>query len=91
MRCVLCNRNVWVIGLADLFAYVVRYGALLWVPKFLKETRGYSAGSAAFKSAIMPLFGVAGVLLAGWVADRVFRGRYRWVNVIAFAVLAATL
>jgi sugar phosphate permease len=91
VRCVLCNRNVWVIGLADLFAYVVRYGALLWVPKFLSETRGYTPGSAAFKSAIMPLFGVAGVLLAGWVADRVFRGRYRWVNVIAFAVLAATL
>ncbi|MBI4917474.1 MAG: MFS transporter [Acidobacteria bacterium] len=91
VRCVLRNRNVWIIGLADLFAYVVRYGALLWVPKFLRETRGYTPGSAAFKSAIMPLFGVVGVLLAGWVADRVFRARYRWVNVIAFAVLAVTL
>jgi OPA family glycerol-3-phosphate transporter-like MFS transporter len=91
VRRVLRNRNVWIIGLADLCAYVVRYGTLLWVPKFLHETRDYAPGAAAFKSAIMPLCGVGGVLLAGWVADRVFRARYRWVNVIAFAVLAATL
>jgi sugar phosphate permease len=91
VRLVLKNRNVWVIGFADLFAYVVRFGSLDWVPKFLKEARGYEAGAAGFSSAIMPLFGVAGVLLAGFVADRVFRGRYRAVNVIAFAVLGLAL
>jgi OPA family sugar phosphate sensor protein UhpC-like MFS transporter len=91
VRCVLKNRNVWVIGFADLFAYVVRFGALDWAPKFLKEERGMTPGGAAFKTAIMPLFGVAGVLLAGYVADRVFRGRYRVVNVLSFGVLALAL
>jgi len=91
VRRVLRNRNVWVIGFADLFAYVARFGALDWAPKFLKEVRGYDAGTAGFRSAIMPLCGVAGVLLAGFVADRVFRGRYRAVNAIAFGVLALAL
>jgi len=91
VRLVLRNRNVWVIGLADLFAYVVRFGSLDWVPKFLQEARGYEAPAAGFSSAIMPLCGVAGVLLAGFVADRVFRGRYRAVNAVAFAVLGLAL
>jgi sugar phosphate permease len=90
-RCVLLNRNVWAIGLADLFAYVVRFGALDWVPKFLKEERGYQAGSAAFSTAIMPLFGVAGVLCAGVISDRLFKSRYRSVNITAFAVLGVML
>jgi OPA family sugar phosphate sensor protein UhpC-like MFS transporter len=91
VRCVLRNRNVWIIGFADLFAYVVRFGALDWVPKFLKEARGYEPGSAAFRSAIMPLFGVVGVLAAGWLADRVFRGRFRVINALAFGILALAL
>jgi sugar phosphate permease len=91
VRRVLRNRNVWVIGFADLFAYVVRFGTLDWVAKFLKEQRGYEASAAGFRSVIMPLLGVVGVIASGFLADRVFRNRYRVVCGIAFAVLAVVV
>ena len=77
---VLLNRNVWIIGLVDLCVYVVRYGTLDWTKKFLMEVKGYDPSDAGFSAGLMPVAGVVGVLASGFIADVVFRSRYKAVN-----------
>jgi sugar phosphate permease len=91
VRHVLKNRNVWAIGLADLCVYVVRYGTLDWTSKYLIEARGYEQVGSGFNAMVMPLAGVVGVLVSGFIADAVFRGRYRLLNVLCFVGLGACL
>jgi len=91
VRHVLLNRNVWTVGLIDLCVYVVRFGTLDWATKFMVEAKGYEASAAAFRASLMPFAGVVGVLVSGFVADVVFRARYRVVNLVSLAGLAACM
>ncbi|MEK7703552.1 MAG: MFS transporter [Myxococcota bacterium] len=90
-RYVLGNRTAWVVGLIDLFVYVIRYGTLDWTAKFLVETKGYTPVEAAFRAGVMPLFGVVGVLASGFIADVVFKARYRAVNALSLVFLIAAM
>jgi sugar phosphate permease len=91
VRYVLLNRNVWVVGLIDLCVYVVRYGTLDWASKFLREYKHYDASAAGYRASLMPMAGVLGVLLSGFIADVVFKSRYRIVNAISLAALAVCI
>lgn len=88
---VLLNRELWVVGLVNLCVYVVRYGTLDWITKFLVERKGYSVASAAGMASTMPIFGIVGVLAAGWVSDVVFKGSYRAINAIMMLALGAAM
>jgi len=90
-RRVLRNRQLWVIALVNLCVYIVRYGTLDWAAKFLVEERGYAAARAAGMAATIPLFGIAGVLVAGFASDAVFKGRFRTVNAVMLGGLVLAL
>jgi len=52
---------------------VVMYGLLAWTPTFLQRTYGMPIGQAGlWFGIVMGVCGAAGVLLGGWVADRMF-------------------
>ncbi len=91
IRRVLLNRNVWVVGLIDLCVYVVRYGTLDWASKFLRDFKHYPAELAGYRASLMPLAGIAGVLLSGFAADALFKSRYRAVNAFSLAALALSI
>ncbi|MBX3741455.1 MAG: MFS transporter [Akkermansiaceae bacterium] len=69
------NPFIWIFALANFFVYIVRYGILDWGPTMLKEAKGYDISHAAGIVAAFEISGVAGMLLAGWLTDRVFGGR----------------
>lgn len=69
------NPFIWIISLANLFLYNVRYSVLDWGPTFLTETRGLDLSKATWLVAAFELSGVTGMLLSGWITDRIFRGR----------------
>ena len=66
---------IWALALADFFVYVIRFAVLDWGPTFLQEHCGMTAGWAASTVIIFELFGVVGMLAAGWISDKVFSGR----------------
>jgi OPA family sugar phosphate sensor protein UhpC-like MFS transporter len=88
---VLLNRQLWVIAMVNLCVYIIRYGTLDWATKFLIERKGYEAANAAGMAATMPLFGIGGVLLSGFVSDRVFKGSFRAVNIIMLSCLTVAM
>lgn len=72
---VLNNKWVWIISLANVFVYLVRYGVENWVPTYLTEVQHITLSSASHSYLWYELAGIPGTLIAGWVSDHVFKGR----------------
>ena len=75
MRLVFRNPYIWLLSFANFFVYSVRYGILDWGPTFLKEARGIDVTNSKWMVAGYEGAGLIGILLGGWVTDRVFGGR----------------
>ena len=69
------NPVIWALALADFFVYVIRFAVLDWGPTFLQEHCGMTPAWAATTVIIFELFGVVGMLAAGWISDKIFGGR----------------
>lgn len=69
------NKLVWILALADFFVYVVRMAVLDWGPTFLQENRGLTPTAAASVVAVFEVFGILGMLSAGIITDKLFKGR----------------
>ncbi len=74
-RLVFANPSIWLLSIANFFVYSVRYGILDWGPTFLKQARGIDLTSATWLVAAYEGFGLLGMLVGGWITDRVFGGR----------------
>jgi MFS transporter, OPA family, glycerol-3-phosphate transporter len=73
MEHVFPNRVLWIIAMANVFIYFVRYGVVDWVPKYLAEAKGFSKSEAATAWLCYEWAAIPGTLLCGWVSDKVFR------------------
>ena len=69
------NRWIWILGIANFFVYVVRFAVLDWGPTFLKEARGMTLSNAGWTVAVFEIFGIIGMLVAGWVTDKYLAGK----------------
>ena len=62
-------------ALTCIFASMIKDGLNLWAPTFLVDALGMRLDGAAWAASVLPLLGLAGPLLAGWLSDRLFRSR----------------
>ncbi len=69
------NKWIWILGIANFFVYVVRFAVLDWGPTFLKEAHGMTLTNAGWTVAVFEIFGIVGMLVAGWVTDKYFEGK----------------
>ena len=74
-RLVFGNKVIWLVALANFFVYVVRFGFLDWGPTFLKQMKGIPVAKGGLMIIAFELAAVVGTIFAGWVTDRVFKGR----------------
>lgn len=72
---VLNNKFLWIISIANIFVYLVRYGVINWVPTYLKEVRGFSVNDSSIAFALFEYAAIPGTLIIGWLSDHVFHGR----------------
>jgi MFS transporter, OPA family, sugar phosphate sensor protein UhpC len=91
LKNVLFNKMLWLCALINVCVYVVRYGTLDWATKFMVETKGSSIQFGAVKASMIPLFGIVGMILAGWLSDKVFKARRGPATVIFFIGLAISI
>ena len=71
----LSNPWLWFLAVSLGLLNACRYGFLDWGLAHLIETQGGSIGKSALKYAVLPVGGIAGAFLSGWVTDRCFGGR----------------
>ena len=88
-RLVFGNRVIWLVAMANFFVYIVRFGFLDWGPTFLKQFKGIPVAKGGLMIIAFELAAVVGTIFAGWVTDRVFRGRGQ--RTCVFCMLFAAL
>ena len=91
VKYVLNNKMLWLIAVANVFVYVVRYGVLNWAPTYLSAVKQCPAGLARWQFFIYEFAGIPGTLLAGWASDRFFGGRRGPISVIYMALVMAAV
>lgn len=72
---VLNNKWIWIIAVANVFVYFVRYGVLDWAPTYLSEEKGFSMNESSVAYFLYEWAGIPGTLLAGYLSDKLFKGR----------------
>jgi OPA family glycerol-3-phosphate transporter-like MFS transporter/OPA family sugar phosphate sensor protein UhpC-like MFS transporter len=72
---VLNNKYIWILSFANFFVYIVRFAVLDWGPTLLTQAKHFDLAHAGWMSAGFEVSGLGGMLLCGWLTDRVFGGR----------------
>jgi len=88
---VLTNKYVWLIAFANAFVYCVRYGILDWSPTYLMHVKSLSIKNSGWGYFLYEWAGIPGTLLAGWMSDKVFRGRRSPVSIIFMGLALAVI
>jgi sugar phosphate permease len=74
-KIILRNKNMWLLGAAFIFVYILRFGPMDWFVKYFIEVGKNSVLMAAFKTCFIPLFGSIGTLTIPYFSDKLFGGR----------------
>jgi MFS transporter, OPA family, glycerol-3-phosphate transporter len=75
LQCVLNNRFLWAIAVANAFVYFVRFGVVDWIPTYLQMAKGFSFKQSSFAWSAFEFAGIPGTILCGWMSDRIFKAR----------------
>ena len=78
------SRSTWttvlLIGGAYFGMKFIRYGLWSWAPFFLTNHFGLRGDDAGYVSTLFDVCGIAGVVVTGWLSDRMFAGRRALVS-----------
>ncbi|HEY1111587.1 MAG TPA: MFS transporter, partial [Opitutaceae bacterium] len=85
------NPALWYISFANFFVYILRFAVLDWGPTLLKEMKHLKLAHASWLVIGFEVCGIIGMLLAGWITDRVFKGRGSRTCVFCMIGAAAAL
>lgn len=67
--------TVLLVGTFYFFVKFIRYALWSWVPYFLKLNYAQSAEASGYLSTLFDFAGIPGVIVAGWLSDKLFRSR----------------
>ena len=88
-RHVLTNKYIWILSVAFLCCYFVRYVTLSWAAIFL-DSRELSKASIPLIFTLNPLVGALGGITAGILTDKIFHGRCTPANIIYFIFMGVS-
>ena len=76
------NHLLWMIAIANVFVYFIRYGVSDWSPTYLQEMQILSPDESRFAFSLFEYAGIPGTIVCGWMSSKFFNGRCAPVNVI---------
>lgn len=88
---VLVNPRIWILSLLCMLIYIVRYGLGDWGVTYLTEVKASSVGWAGFKSSFLELLGIPGTIIAGFLADKTFKGKSLSVIIIYLILMCGCI
>ncbi|MGI8906364.1 MAG: MFS transporter [Candidatus Sumerlaeaceae bacterium] len=71
VKYVLLNKYVWILAIANFFAYISRYSMLDWSPKYLREIKGTDVKGGGLAILFSEFGGIPTTIFLGWVSDRI--------------------
>ena len=91
LKYILFNKIIWLLAIAYVFVYVIRFGTEDWIIKFLVEQKGNSIELATQKLSFLAFFGILGAVLAGVFSDVLFKGKRMPVNLMYLSGIVISL
>lgn len=86
------NPIIWMLSISDFFVYIIRFTILDWGSTILVQFKEMDVSMAATTIALMEMGGgILGMLLAGWVTDKFFKGRAQRTSAICTLLAALCL
>lgn len=74
--------SILLLGCAYFFIKFIRYTLWSWAPYVLRKNYDQAGDMAGYVSTLFDLFGIVGVLTAGYLSDKFFNGRRALVSLI---------
>jgi sugar phosphate permease len=75
--------RVWVMFFGVFFLTVPIWGYMTWLPTYLVKVRGLTLAKMSIAASIPFFVATVGMLLSGWMSDKFFRGRRRYLVIAA--------
>jgi OPA family glycerol-3-phosphate transporter-like MFS transporter/OPA family sugar phosphate sensor protein UhpC-like MFS transporter len=91
LRQVFTNPYIWLMSMASFCLYTIRSVVLDWGPTFLTEMKHMELSDAGWLVGAFEISGVVGMLLSGWLTDRVFGGRGARLCVFSMALAGVSV
>ena len=88
---ILCNPVIWMLAIAYIFVYIIRFGTEDWLVKYLVEVKGNTLTIASSKLSSLALIGAFGAILAGVISDKVYKGNRTPINIVFLICLILSL
>ena len=89
---ILCNKTIWMLAIAYIFVYIIRFGAEDWMIMYLTKAKtDIDLADATNMIASLPLVGICGTVCAGLISDKIFKGKRAPVNLIYLIGVVAML
>jgi len=86
------SKDVWVtvitMGLIYFTIKFLRYALWSWVPFFFNKNFEMDVSDAGYLSVVFDIAGFAGVLFAGFVSDKLFKGKRSLISAIMLSLMA---
>jgi OPA family glycerol-3-phosphate transporter-like MFS transporter len=67
---VLLNKFVWLLAIANFFAYITRYSMMDWGPTYLREVKEATLADGGYALMAIEFGGIPSTILLGWMSDR---------------------
>jgi MFS transporter, OPA family, glycerol-3-phosphate transporter len=91
IREVLRTRSVWLLAMAYFPVKLSRYSLYLWGPMFVKESLGTDVLTSTITSAWMPIGGMVGIIVSGYISDNLLQSRRAPVIVTSLLATAGVM
>ncbi len=88
---ILCNPVIWMLAIAYIFVYIIRFGTEDWLVKYLVEVKGNTLTLASSKLSSLALVGAFGAILAGVISDKIYKGNRTPINIVFLICLIFSL
>lgn len=81
-------RRIWPLALASLGGGFVLFTLVVWTPSLLVDTLGLGVNAASNLATLLPIAGVVGTLITGWLVATRLAGREAQLAALLFLALA---
>jgi len=85
---VLKHKWIWLLAIANFFAYITRYSMIDWGPLYLKEVKGASVQGGGIAVLLLEWGGIPSTIFLGWISDKL-GGRRGMIAALAMLPIIA--
>lgn len=85
------DSNIWKISVINFGVNILIWGFLSWLPTYMLKVQKLDLAHVGFVSALPGVAGIAGMLIGGWLADKLFAGREKYLLFLSVVLAGISL